>query len=201
MRKTKNLFLILLVILVAVALAGCKKKTDTQTTTTLETTEETISENDSSNQSFGLQPKEWQVHTNEKYGYKVKYPLDWFYMEDACCPPPPAFVNFNNISSKKLEYSRRQTEEGVKGIDFLCMYEGKIDDIGEVKAYKEEGVAGELTKINGFDAIKFTRNVVPGNDSKNVLSYYIVDGTQGCRSTFTDDCDECTKIISSFKFI
>lgn len=205
MYKARKLILAVLAIGIAITLSGCKKETGTQSTTVQDTNKEAIVSQEKSSvkleETKDLSLAGWKTYTNPKYNYEVKYPSDWFYMEDACCPPPPGGVNLNNFSAKKDGYAANQTKSEVYGIDFLCLYEGRIDDIGEVQLQRSEGIENELTKINGLDAIKFTKNVVPGDPSKKVLTYYIVDGMQGCRSTFTDDCDECSEIISSFKYL
>jgi hypothetical protein len=141
----------------------------------------------------------WKTYNNEARGYRLKYPDDWFFVDDYCCPPPPAAVNFNNYSSKKLEYATHQMEEGVQGIEIFCGYEGVIDDIGEVQYFRDEGLEGGLKKVNGFDAIRFKQSRGPGS-SVSVVSYYIVDGQQGCRFVFEDTCALCENIVSTFSF-
>ncbi|MEA1925637.1 MAG: hypothetical protein U9M90_00120 [Patescibacteria group bacterium] len=142
----------------------------------------------------------WTVYKNSKHGYQLKYPDNWFFLEDACCPPPPTGVNFNNFSSKKIEYSKAQMNEEVMGLNIMCGYENAIDDIGEVQLYLDEGAENKRLKINGFNAIKIQKEVVPGNPSKMAVSYYIVGEKEGCRLNFTSDCNECKNIISSFSY-
>lgn len=141
----------------------------------------------------------WETYNNEKYKYQIKYPKSWFFMKDYCCPPPPASVNLNNISDKKAEYAARQTEPGVQGINIDCLYEGKIDDIGEVQLQKKEGKSFETKKINGFDAIVFNEDRGP-RQPMPVFTYYIVDGKQGCRITYDGGCTSCQDITNSFNF-
>ncbi len=141
----------------------------------------------------------WKTYDNGEYGYHIKYPKDWFFVSDYCCPPPPAAVNINNYSSKKLEHASHQLDAGVQGMEIVCLYEGKIDDIGEVQYFRNEGRASELKKVNGFDAIRFEQDRGPGSPV-GVFTYYIVDGQQGCRLTFESSCTSCEDIVSTFKF-
>ena len=141
----------------------------------------------------------WETYSNEKYKYQIKYPKGWFFMKDYCCPPPPASVNLNNISDKKAEYAARQTEPGAQGINIDCLYEGKIDDIGEVQLQKKEGKSFEMKKINNFDAIIFNQDRGPGQPMP-VFTYYIVDGKQGCRVIYDGGCESCQDMVNSFIF-
>lgn len=143
---------------------------------------------------------DWETYANEKHGYSIKHPKEWFFLKDACCPPPPTFVSFNNISDTKNVFTARQLEKNVYNFDILCGYEGAIDDIGEVKLMKEEGETNEATTINSLDAIKFTKNRYPDDPSEKVFSYYIVDGAKGCRVGFDSKCPTCETVVSTFKF-
>jgi len=143
----------------------------------------------------------WKEYKNDKFGYTVNYPKEWYYTKDMCCPPPPASVSFNNYSEKMLEYAKRQFEKGMYNFDILCLYEGNIDDIGEVKLYREERVESEKFEVNGSKAIKFTKDGVPGDSSEQVFSYYVSNGASSCRITYTSRCSSCDKILSSFQYI
>jgi len=142
----------------------------------------------------------WQTYTNEKYKYQVKYPSGWFFMKDYCCPPPPASINLNNISDKKAEFAAKQINPGTQWIDIDCLYEGKIDDIGEVTLQKQEGKQFETKKINGLDAIVFSQDRGPGQPVA-VFTWYIVDGKQGCRLGHESGCTFCQNIVNSFNYI
>ncbi len=155
-------------------------------------------QNESAENSAGNE--EWVFYTNEKYGYQFKYPSDWYFLKDGCCPPPPAAINFNNYSDTQEEYATHQFEKDVYGINVYCNYEGSVDDIGEVQLQKKEGAKNETKKINGFDAIIFSKDQTPGDSSVRVKNAYIVNGQQGCRITFDTNCAECPKILESFKF-
>jgi len=143
----------------------------------------------------------WQSYDNTAHGYSLQYPPNWFYLEDACCPPPPAFVNFNNVSTKMSELGEAQATQGATdSIDILCIYEADLDQIGEVRSFKDEGAENEPVQINGFPGIKITTPAGPDSDLK-VLTYYLSNpGTSSCRITFRDSCQECSKILQSFTF-
>jgi len=196
----KKIVISLVLIFSVFAFSGCGKKEEK--TLDLEKAKEDIQVSQSQKEMINADSEvaEWKEYENKEYGYSVKYTIEWFFMKDACCPPPPAFVSLNNISEKKVEFTSRQLEKGAWNFDILCLYEGKINEIGEVKSQKEEGVSNSELSINGFDAIRFTENVYPGDNSENVLSYYIVDGKKGCRIVYSDKCAVCDKIISTFKF-
>ncbi len=196
-----KLFLVTILVCSLFLFVGCQNGDQNQVS---------VSENSSSEENQQIQndqakPSEeisndWQIYKNEKYGYQIKYPNDWYFMEDACCPPPPASVNLNNFSSKRSEYSANQTKNEIYGIDILCLYEGSLDEIGEIQNLKDRGAKAENTTVNSHSAIKFAKNVVPGDNSEKAITYYIVDGQQGCRITYTDKCPVCEKITQTFQF-
>ena len=144
---------------------------------------------------------DWKTYSNEEYNYEVKYPKDWYFLKDACCPPPPTGITLNNYSDKKSEFSQHQFEKGVLNFDILCLYEGKLDEIGEVKLLKEEKVEYEYLTINGAEAIKFVKNRVPNQSEEKAISYYIVNGNSGCRIIFSSKCAICNQMLSTFRFI
>lgn len=143
---------------------------------------------------------DWKTYKNEEHKYSVKYPKEWFFMKDACCPPPPAFVSLNNISENKKEFAKRQMEKSAWNFDISCLYEGNIDEIGEVKSERGEGESGTELKINGFEAVRFTKPIYPGSKDENVITHYIVNGEEGCRIIYSDKCAVCGKILSTFEF-
>lgn len=186
-------------------IAGCQKKggegessvqNDIQNKEEIGT-EATIEEQNTEGTQADL--SDWKTYDNEKYSYQIKYPKNWFFVSDYCCPPPPAAVNLNNYSSKKLEYANHQMDAGVQGINIDCLYEGKIDDIGEVQLLRSEGKTSKMMKVNGFDAIRFEHDRGPGSPV-GVITYYVVDGRQGCRLGFESTCASCEDIVSTFKF-
>lgn len=197
----QKMALIVLVILLGLTV-GCKKKSGEDQSRM--TTPESPAIQESGGANFPVSPPEdigsWQAYQNGEHGYSVKYPSSWFFLEDACCPPPPGYVVLNNYSTKQVEYASHQMEEGVQGVHFSCLYEGKIDDIGEVQHLKKEGESSRELKINGFDAIRFERDMVPGDSSVKSVSYYVVDGEKGCRLGLNTPCDTCEQIVSTFVF-
>lgn len=196
----KKIIILLVLIFSVFAFSGCGKKEEKALD--LEKVKENIQVDQSQKEMINADSEiaGWKEYKNEEYGYSVRYPAEWFFMKDACCPPPPAFVSLNNISEKKIDFTSRQLEKGAWNFDILCLYEGDVNSIGEVKSQKEKGVSNTEVSINGFDAVKFTENIYPGNDKENVLSYYIVDGKKGCRVVYSDKCTVCDRIVSTFKF-
>ena len=144
---------------------------------------------------------DWKTYRNEEYKYEVKYPENWYFLKDACCPPPPTGITFNDYSDEKSELSKHQLEEGVFTFDILCVYEGKLDEIGEVKLLKEEGVEYEYLTVNGAEAIKFVKTRIPNQPEEKVISYYVVKGNSGCRIVFSSKCIICNQMLSTFRFL
>lgn len=204
--KTTITFLILFLCL---TLSGCFKKPENINQTTasdLEPTEAKESlENNPPEQETDIDvsefnPPDWIPYTNQKFKYQIEYPASWYFLKDACCPPPPALVVFNNYSDTKAEFSAKQFEPDVYGLNILCIYEGKLDDIEEVQSQKSEGIENETKKINNFDTIIFTKDQTLGDSTIQVKTYYIVDDNQGCRITYDTSCPKCQRIAESFKF-
>ncbi|HPN96886.1 MAG TPA: hypothetical protein PLK35_03920 [Candidatus Moranbacteria bacterium] len=202
--KTKILFSVAVVMAVFV-FSGCQKEElntnkDNQTKHPEMTESEAEIKNETGDKNeANLDYSVWQAYNNEKYAYQIRYPSDWFFLKDNCCPPPPASVNFNNISDKKEIFVQKQTDPKTQSISIDCLYEGKIDDIGEVALQKQEGKTFENKKVNNFDAIVFNKDRGPGQPMA-VFTWYIVDGQQGCRLTYDSNCTVCRSIISSFNF-
>lgn len=184
-------------------LAGCQNKNNSTVSNTQDNkgdvgkieTENKAQNNEKNQFDFS----KWKIYKNEKYDYEIKYPKEWFFVNDYCCPPPPSAISFNNYSSKKMEYASHQFDPGVQGIEIVCNYEGKINEIGEVQYFRNEKIKEEEKKINNFNAVRFEQESNSGS-SITTISYYIVDGRQGCRLNFENTCMVCEGIVSTFAF-
>ncbi len=131
----------------------------------------------------------WKTYSNPTYGYSVMYPSGWFYTPDACCPPPPTYVMFNNVSSTFFEYTAKQLEPASCNFQVLCLYEGALDDIGELQARVADGETYAEVSINGYPAAQVSDG-----------TYYVVDGTNGCRINSMGSCNEISTMLNSFSF-
>lgn len=207
MRKNNFLLTAILTASFVFVLSGCNKTPDSQTQNQNQTgisgkpEVAQVSKNQTAEKDEAGLFKDWQTYKNAKYSYEIKYPKSWYFLEDGCCPPPPGYVTLNNYSGKKAKYAANQIKPEVFGFDITCMYEGKIDDIGEVQLMLKEGEESQRLKVNGMDAIRFIKNRIPGDETEKIYSYYIIKGAEGCRIIFTNQCDICADILSTFKSV
>ncbi|MCX6765755.1 MAG: hypothetical protein NT136_02240 [Candidatus Moranbacteria bacterium] len=205
MKKFKFLPMFILLVGFVFILAGCKNAKNTQTQNqngakiSGQPAADQVSDNQAVEEGQADLYTDWQTYKNESYNYEIKYPKNWYFLKDGCCPPPPANVTLNNYSSKKLEYAQNQMKPGVYGFDVTCLYEGNLDSIGEVKFMLQEGKSNEKLTVNGMEAIKFSEDQTPGDSSVKIFTYYITKGNEGCRIIFTNQCDVCDEILATFK--
>ncbi|MEA3293076.1 MAG: RDD family protein [Patescibacteria group bacterium] len=121
----------------------------------------------------------WQYYENEIYGFKVKYPKEWFAKEFLDEP--------NQIFGVKLLPS----EGSEKYIYFqIYKYDGIMDDL--IKEFQEKGIGVKnKTTIRGYPAIIFETQENKLNlvkDQKRFIMIY-----SNCRDVFN-------KIMPSFSF-
>lgn len=135
------------------------------------------------------EPVTWSSYMNPRYEYTLSYPSNWYFTPDACCPPPPTFVVFNNVSDVFFEFTPVQWNEGICSFSVLCGYEGTLDTISELQSRIADGETYSEVSINGYPAAQMASG-----------GYYVVDGTNGCRINSSGGCSEITSILNSFSF-
>lgn len=133
----------------------------------------------------------WQTYTSDKYGYEIKYPKDWYFLESN----PEEMIGLNNCSSKPADL-RIDCDQ-----IYISVGTGtwnSVDDVEEVKILKEqapisEGLSYEYTTLSDLKAVKFNKSGAP--------SYYVVKGNYSYKIDVTPNCTDCGQIVTSFKFL
>lgn len=193
----KKVLLLATIILFAIALTGCQNRQQTNKENQIQKPDQPELQNQVNNPPEEL--KAWKTFENEEMGYEIKYPPGWFVVKDACCPPYPTLAFLNNYSATSAEHAAHQMDQGVYSMEISCLYEGKIEDIGELQG-RDKDEKKQLLKVNNLNAVKFSSDQIPGDSSQQIITYYIVNGEKGCRLTFSSDCPSCDNIIQSFQF-
>lgn len=116
---------------------------------------------------------DWLTYENEKYGYRVKYPKDWFYEVKS--------VNEDNLRRVIFDYKK----DDKKYIEIVVDSDKTLDDISKelssLKIYNDQEIIQEKIKLQGLDAIYSTGNFLGYSESVFVeynnnifkIEYYI----------------------------
>ena len=98
----------------------------------------------------------WQTYNNDQYGYKVKYPKDWYFHPNACCPPPPAAITISNLSEDKI------TNEYVTFNVIVDPSLGRtLDNYEEIASLVADGYTKTAVTLSGEAGVKLERHAHP----------------------------------------
>ncbi|MCL5411724.1 MAG: hypothetical protein M1150_03215 [Patescibacteria group bacterium] len=142
----------------------------------------------------------WKTYTNNLYGYSVKYPKDWTYVENTISTKfyPPNIGSFEgSFENNTID----QSKVPVMGIEVLTrpfstsptsnQNQNGIDLITEYKEMTISGVKGHYYRTNQCAPKCTIRLDLPLNVGKKTLSVY---------ATVDSDMAIFNQILSTFKF-
>lgn len=136
---------------------------------------------------------DWNVYTNEKYGYEIKYPKDWKVQKpsEPPYPGPPEGVEFSSLDTNN--FCRMAVEAST------------FSFAGEIESLRSKEYSESTIKVGGTDAIQLTTsqsNATPifiYFEYKN--NFYRINRGRGTTTEIDQKCiDVFDKMISSLKF-
>ncbi len=100
----------------------------------------------------------WQTYNNSKYGYRVKYPKDWYFHPNACCPPPPAAITISNLAEDKI------TTNYVTFNVIVDLAMGRtLDNYEEIASLVADGYTKTSVTISNETGVKLVRTTHPAD--------------------------------------
>ncbi len=170
--------------------------TNVNATPTTNTASHTNSNADSSNNPAG-----WQTFTNNAYGYQLKFPNSWHYIEDAFTGPPPPVTAF---------FASVQDLNGASDYGSFTVMVSKLDGETldtweEIKSLMADNYTRTDVAVDGYDGIRLERDDL-ATDNGGWLYIdkddYMYRFTWGATETALADRLEATfaGIISSITF-
>jgi len=98
----------------------------------------------------------WQTHDNDKYGYQVKYPKDWYFHPNACCPPPPTAITISNVPEDKIN-----TEYVTFHVIVDPSMGRTLDNYEEIASLVADGYSKTAVTLSGEAGVKLERHTHP----------------------------------------
>ena len=139
----------------------------------------------------------WQTYTNERFGYEIKYHLDWRKQgeNEPPYPPPPATMSFGRKWAEPLEVCDFE----ISSRDSLGTFAGEVESLS-----KDPENTRTEAKISGEKAVKFSLS----NEIQLVESYYLEHNGNSYRMGFNilrgPNFNTCQQVfdlmVASFKF-
>ncbi len=143
----------------------------------------------------------WQEYNNDKYGYKIKYPPDWYFIKEGYSPPPPTSIKLSNINNP---YPAAGFDYLSVGIDVDKALGRTLDNYEEILSLKSQYYQEIRLTVGGEPAAKIA---VPDPNSAEPISVYIQHKDNIYRITWNDNTDGFVqnrklfeKILQSFTF-
>lgn len=141
----------------------------------------------------------WQIYTNDRYGYSVKYPKDWYYRADFCCPPPPTAIMISNVpDNKTLDYA-------IFDVIVDPAMGRTLDNYEEVTSLVADGYKKTQITVSGEPAVKLERHTHPADNGgtiyvkHNDIIYRLSWGGTS-QTVFQTHKNTLEKIVNSFTF-
>jgi len=117
-------------------------------------------------QSPGNETNGWQEYVNPKYGYKIKYPPDWFFHKTGYNPPPPAAIQLSNVD-EALGYDANQI---ILEVISLPAPGENLQSNAEIKSLVGDGFSKKSMALSGEPAMKLEKE---NNEGGVDTSFYI----------------------------
>ena len=160
------------------------------------------------NENVVVQNADWKTYTNSKYGFEIKYPLDWTFREyisgAAFFPKNKSGENTTGNGSVNIGfYERGANYCKIPFEDYV-----KIAGPSEIQNYESLNTIEIAENDNGIEVYKTTWNYADFQGNKKVslpIAYFKTENQQSCGSVeaFLNDnnySDIYDSIISTFKF-
>ena len=110
----------------------------------------------------------WQEYVNPQYGYKIKYPPDWFFHQTGYHPPPPATIKLSNIDEKMGLVGNSIVVE----ISSLPDPDQNLDTNAEIQSLESQGFTKKSTTISGQPALVLEKENTEGGIDTSIYVYY-----------------------------
>lgn len=144
---------------------------------------------------------DWQEYSNDRYGYKIKYPSDWYFIKEGYSPPPPTTIK---LSSIKNPYPSASDEHLSIEISVDQALGRTLDNYEEIANLKSQYYQETRFTVDGESAARIN---VPDPNSSEPISVYIQHKDYIYRIVWSDNTDEFIqnrklfeKILLSFTF-
>lgn len=110
----------------------------------------------------------WQEYVNPKYGYKIKYPPDWFFHKTGYNPPPPAAIELSNVDEKLGEVGNEIRLE----ISSLPAPGETLESDAEIQSSLSQGHSKKTLTISGEQAVRLERVNQEGGVETSIYVYH-----------------------------
>jgi len=140
---------------------------------------------------------DWLTYENEKYGYRIKYPKDWFYEVQS--------VNEDSQRRVVFNYKKDNKNHIAITVDVNNTLEKLSKELSSIQIYNAPPITQEKIKFHGLDAIYSTGDLLGYEESiffeYNKKLFKIEYHTGKIENKNDYELDIYNKMMDSFKFI
>jgi hypothetical protein len=116
----------------------------------------------SSTSSTVNQQTNWQVYDNTKYGYKIKYPANWYFHQTGFNPPPPAGIFLADKPEGTVPEGRTAAPYTSFTV-FVDQSMGRtLDNYEEIASLEAQGDKKSQTTVAGQSAVRLESSDTTG---------------------------------------
>ncbi len=201
-QKGATLLIILIIILIVVAGGGVIYLEKIGTIDLLKNKTTAAISIPTSTSSTTNQQANWQVYDNTKYGYKIKYPANWYFHQTGFNPPPPTGIFLAN----KPEGTVPEGRTAIPYTSFTVFVDQSmgrtLDNYEEIASLEAQGDIKSQTTVAGQSAVRLESSDTTGF----TVSIYVKKGDYIYRLGWQmppDDTSQksiCEQILQTFIF-